>query len=280
MSRPRRQHASLLALAAVLALVAAPSTRADRVAAVAAPGDVHLPRATVPLREYAPGALRAQARPAAVAAPLGTVRTWLALDETVDQFVPVPFRLAGAGEHVEVWVATSLTFPAGDCRNGVDSGARVAITPEQAGYLVETFDRIIHPRLASAFSVPQLRDGTRARANPSQYDSRGDGDDVVVLLDNIRDSNFYDRDNRGNEPYIAGFFSEDLIEFFDRNVLTVDAYDWLHRSGGTPPHHPVPGDLCASAPARPYQYEATLAHEFHHLLEHYEDPDEALWVDE
>ena len=40
------------------------------------------------------------------------------------------------------------------------------------------------------------------------------------------------------------------------------------------------GDPCTSAPARPYLYEGTFAHEYQHLLESYEDPDEVNWVNE
>jgi hypothetical protein len=42
----------------------------------------------------------------------------------------------------------------------------------------------------------------------------------------------------------------------------------------------VPGNNCTSAPARPFQYEGTFAHEYQHLLEHYEDGDEVSWVNE
>jgi hypothetical protein len=42
----------------------------------------------------------------------------------------------------------------------------------------------------------------------------------------------------------------------------------------------VPGDLCASAAARPFGYEGTFAHEYQHLLEYYEDADELPWANE
>jgi hypothetical protein len=62
--------------------------------------------------------------------------------------------------------------------------------------------------------------------------------------------------------------------------MTIDGWDWLHLTGPNPPHDPVPGDLCNSAPARPFEYEATFAHEYQHLLQHYQDFDETVWVDE
>ncbi|MBD0330718.1 MAG: hypothetical protein ICV64_11530 [Thermoleophilia bacterium] len=279
-----RAATRLVRLAAATAALVAVAAQAGTAAGgpPAAGGVVHAhPRGvTIPFGEYGPDVLRYGARPAAATAAVGTVRNWLSLDDRENRYYAAPFRLAGVGQHVEVWVATDLSFPASDCRNQVDGGGRVTVTPEQAAHLVQAFDRAIYPRLSNAFSVPPPREGTQARADPFRFDPRGDGDDIVVLVENVRDTNYYDFDNRGNVPYIAGFFARDLVDFFDRNVLTIDAYDWLHRTGADPPHHPAPGDLCASAPARPHLYESTLAHEYQHLLQYYEDPDEVNWVDE
>ncbi len=61
--------------------------------------------------------------------------------------------------------------------------------------------------------------------------------------------------------------------------MTIDAWDWLHRTGANPPHEPT-ADPCTSAPARPFLYEGVFAHEYQHLLEYYEDPGETIWVNE
>ena len=58
--------------------------------------------------------------------------------------------------------------------------------------------------------------------------------------------------------------------------MTIDGFDWLHRTGPNPPNEPVPGDGCTSAPARPNLYEGVFAHEYQHLLESYEDGDEVV----
>ena len=63
-------------------------------------------------------------------------------------------------------------------------------------------------------------------------------------------------------------------------MMTIDAFDWLHRTGANPPNEPVPGNNCTSAPARPFLYEGVFAHEYQHLLEHYEDADEVNWINE
>ncbi|MGH2808643.1 MAG: choice-of-anchor J domain-containing protein, partial [Actinomycetota bacterium] len=57
-------------------------------------------------------------------------------------------------------------------------------------------------------------------------------------------------------------------------------YDWVHRTGANPPNEPVPGDFCENKSARPFLYEGTFAHEYQHLLEHYEDANEVNWVNE
>ena len=62
--------------------------------------------------------------------------------------------------------------------------------------------------------------------------------------------------------------------------MSIDAFDWLHRVGANPPNDPDPANQCLSRPARPFLYEATFAHEYQHLLEYYEDPDETSWVNE
>ena len=101
-----------------------------------------------------------------------------------------------------------------------------------------------------------------------------------MLVDNVRDDNYYASTTRQGFSYIAGFFSSQLNDFFDRNVMTIDAFDWLHRTGANPPNNPVPGNNCTSAPARPFLYEGVFAHEYQHLLEHYEDGDEVNWINE
>ena len=62
--------------------------------------------------------------------------------------------------------------------------------------------------------------------------------------------------------------------------MTVDSYDWPHRTTGNPPGTPGVTDLCAPVRPRPFLYEGTFAHEYQHLLEHYSDSDEVNWVNE
>lgn len=238
-------------------------------------------------------ALRGRVHTFAASPPVGTVRTWLSLDDSAG-FYRKQYTLRGVGSHAELWVATPVPrafngvtsvgtdFPAGDCRNG----ARTTITDAQVNYLIDQFDSNILPKESAEFSVAPDRDGTNQTPlaplppGPVGSDSSGAGEKTVILVDNVRDDNFYDTNNAHGFSYIAGFFSSGLNELFDRNVMTIDAFDWLHRTGANPPHEPVPGNLCTSAPARPFLYEGVFAHEYQHLLEYYQDADEVNFVNE
>jgi Immune inhibitor A peptidase M6 len=228
-----------------------------------------------------------------VSPSIGTTRTWLALDDSAG-FYRKQFTLQGVSAHTEVWVATPVTrtfngfttvgtdFPAGDCRNG----PRTTITGAQVSYLMDQFDNNILPKESTEFSVAPDRDGTNQTPlaplppGPVGSDSSGAGEKTVVLIDNVRDSNFRDFNNTQNNSYIAGFFSPGLNELFDRNVMSIDAFDWLHRTGANPPHEPVAGNNCISAPARPFLYEGVFAHEYQHLLQYYQDPTEVNFINE
>jgi len=221
----------------------------------------------------------------------GTTRTWLALDDSAGLYRK-QYTLRGVSAHTEIWVATPVVrtvfgytatgtdFQPGDCRNG----SRTVITDAQVNYLADQFDNNILPKESAQFSVAPDRDGTNqtplAPLDGVPSDSTGAGEKTVVLVDNVRDDNFRDLNNTEAHSYIAGFFSDGLNELFDRNVMTIDAFDWLHRTGATPPHEPVPGNTCTSAPARPFLYEGVFAHEYQHLLQYYQDVEEVNWVNE
>ncbi len=210
---------------------------------------------------------------------VGDEKPWLGADFIEGFFYFKDYTLRAVGNNIEVWVAsdedevsTGTDFPDGDCRNG----ERTTITDEQVAYLVDQFDNNILPKESETFSVAPDRDGSEALL-PGDFS--GDGDDTVVLVDNVRDDNFYDTNNSQGFSYVAGFFSSAFGLFFDRNVMTIDAFDWLHRTGDNPPHEPT-DNLCTSAPARPNLYEGVFAHEYQHLLVSYVDPAETTWMNE
>jgi hypothetical protein len=228
--------------------------------------------------------VRSAARTALQPPAVGDRRLWPALDRANPALYMKYFTLRAVGSHIEVWVASDqdgvskgLEFPAGDCRND----DRVQLTDAQVQLLVQAFDGSIYPKEAQAFSVPQPRDGSAAEIPrrmglPADYYA-GDGNRVVALVDNIRDPGFFDVNVRVG---VAGVFIPSLDEQVDRNVITIDGVDWLHRTGPNPPHDPVPGDLCRSRAGHPFLIEAIFAHEYQHLLESFQDSDEVAWVNE
>jgi hypothetical protein len=288
--------ATLMAMVTVApgAASAAPTTRGPDTGGQAAATS---PPVASDVREIKPGqkyaldtelkaarrAKQAAPRPTAAAAPtpaVGTVRQWLALDDFRGRVYRKQYTLRGVGQKIEVWVAsdsdatsTGTQFPAEDCRNPVPGSTEV--TTAQVNSLVQQFDTVMFPRESAAFSVAPDRDGSKPQITG---DFTGDGDKIVALVDNVRDANFYNFPAAAT--YIAGFFSSQFNELVDRNVMTIDAFDWLHRTGANPPDNPVAGDPCRSRPARPRLYEATFAHEYQHLLQYYRDPNEVSFVNE
>jgi hypothetical protein len=209
--------------------------------------------------------------------PVGTVRQWLGLDDHNGTLYRKDYTLRAIGDKIEIWVANDLAFPAGDCRGA----GSVQITDAQVTAMAEQFDTTMYPKLSQAFSTAPDRDGTNATLGP---DGNGDGglytgagDRTVTLVDNVKDANFYTFP--AAPTYIAGFFSAQFNDLFDRNTMTIDAFDWLHRTGANPLDEPT-GDPCTSRGARPYLYESTFAHEYQHLLHYYTDPFETAWMNE
>ncbi len=212
--------------------------------------------------------VEAQATP-----PVGTVRQIIASDDYNGILYRKDYALRAVGEKIEVWVAVDTSFPAGDCRNAVAN--TTTVTDAQVAELVDEFDNNMFPKESAAFSVAPDRDGTNALITG---DYTGDGDKIMTLVDNVRDDNYYE--GVINAPtYIAGFFSGQFNDLLDRNVMTIDAFDWAHRTTANPPDAAT-SDPCTSRPARPLLYEGTFAHEYQHLLHHYTDPSEVNWVNE
>ena len=198
-----------------------------------------------------------------------------------------------------MWVANNINFPTAaqvnpvtglpfgydDCRN---DGVRNVVTDAQVAYLLGQFSSNIRPTDTAWFGDPAVRKGDGAplvdflnvngiATHKNAYRNPAGRD--LILVDNVRDDNWYDQDNVNTLPYIAGFFSSQLSDFTQRNVMTIDAFDWLHRTGANPPHNPS-ANPCTTAPARPFLYEGVFAHEYQHLIHNDYDPDEESWVNE
>jgi hypothetical protein len=206
---------------------------------------------------------------------LGEVRFWAGLDIVRGELYPKPYALRGVGRKIEVWVTPDLDYLPADCRNG----SRTSVSDAQVQDLIRAFDRRIHPLESAVFSLPPSRDGANALVGPP-FQPQGRGDRIVALIDNIRDESYYDLNNSQAFGYVVGLYSSALDRLFDRNMMSIDAFDWLHRTGRRPPHEPAEGDNCRHAPAHPRLIEGVFAHEYQHLLEFHEDADETDWLDE
>jgi hypothetical protein len=302
------RRAAASALAAIIALALSPALHGTTAyAAPGGPGQPHGKGGDV--RNVGPDYNQGKSlhlqrskvrQPASMSAALGadptvgTTKTWLALNDFNNSLYLKSYTLRGIGDHIQVWVANDTTFPTGDCRNDLGLSA---VTDAQVDSFVHEFDTNIYPKESATFSTPPARDGSGA-ALPGQVGLPADyyqvsadqADDITVLVDNVRDANYYDPSTPDGQTYIAGFFYSVFNEYVDRNVMTIDAYDWLHRTGATPPDDSADqayidcaqsqGSTRPYGTAKPHLYEGTFAHEYQHLLEYYEDPDEESWINE
>jgi hypothetical protein len=216
----------------------------------------------------APGeidALEAEAMAAVTGTPYENcaqeAKLWLSLDNYFGQYFFDWFYLVADTAGSEMWVQIDLSWPAGDPRS------TPVITCEQADYLLSEFDTNMYPIETDFFGSPDLHDGTYSLLEtwgyvPPGYYGNADGRQVV-LVSNVADANYYDPTFPN---YIAGFYSPTFEAYFDRNIMSIDAYNWEDRVGPDG--------------ARPYLYEGVFAHEYQHLLHDDYDSDEETFVNE
>jgi hypothetical protein len=174
------------------------------------------------------------------------------------------------GAHCEVWTQNDMTFMEGDPRNA--NVNMLTITDSQARYMANQFDNVIYPIEKKYFSDAPPADGSNEQwsaAYGEQFPSdmllkTNDAGKVAIMVFNIVDDSFFDP----TYPYyIVGYFSPSMQYQYDRNIIHIDCYDWIDRTG---PGH---GD-------HSYLIEGTIAHEYQHLLHNYVDPGETIWINE
>ncbi len=163
------------------------------------------------------------------------------------------FTLRSRGTHVELWVADDISYP--DDREDV-------INQELVDQVRDEFDSNIYPKEVELFGQPDSLTGENAYLE--KYDEIEDdlyvSDDgierVIILVDNIRDNQYYD----ATYPvYQTGFYANTIQAYFDRNIVTLDTRGWNLNIE--------------------YIYR-TLAHEFSHLLHADRDKDESDFINE
>lgn len=181
---------------------------------------------------------------------VGTTHPWIWYDTTVGIYL-AEYRLRAVGEHCEVWVMDNLSwYYLGDPR------PIPVVTDEQCDYLVDQFDTQIYPIDTGYWGQEDFLDGSFAGLPYGYYDEAGKS---VILISNVGDDNWYDYTY---PSYVAGFYWGAVFELYcDRNVISIDAYDWVHRMGD--PDNPW---FLDDDNARPNLYESTIAHEYQHLI--------------
>jgi hypothetical protein len=188
-------------------------------------------------------------------------KLFLSLDDYNGYYFFDWFHLVANGTDAQIWVQADLSWPTSDPRD------IPLITQEQVDYLLDEFQTNMHPIETSYFGPPDLHDGSFSLLEAWGHVPPGYYNDTagrqLVLVSNIRDDNYYDPDYR---LYIAGFYSSSLEAYFDRNTMSIDAYDWANRVGP---------DV-----ERPNLYEGIFAHEYQHLLHDDYDPAEENWINE
>ncbi|MHA1232594.1 MAG: hypothetical protein ACTSPQ_18335 [Candidatus Helarchaeota archaeon] len=194
---------------------------------------------------------------------------WLVLDTKTGYFFDV-FYLVAESDNVQIWVQEDLSWLEGDPRE------YPLILQEQVDYLMEEFDDNIYSVDTEYFGTPDFHNGLYSlleawnKVPPGYYaDSNGRN---VILVSNIRDDSYYDPTFPG---YIAGFYSPSFEAFFDRNIINIDCYDWIHRIGNEG-YNWIQGEFVN----RPNLYESTIAHEYQHLIHDDWFPMDKTWMNE
>jgi len=188
-------------------------------------------------------------------------KTFLALNDYLGVYFFTPYYLVAEGDNAQIWVQSDLSWPAGDPRPTPE------VSCEQVQYLLDEFEGNILPTETDFFGPAMPLDGSYSLLEAWGYFDPGyyydEAGRTIIMVSNVRDEQYYD----STYPYyIAGFYSPTFEGYFDRNIITIDSYDWANRVGpdGT----------------RPYLYEGTIAHEYQHLLHDDYDPDEDTFVNE
>lgn len=190
------------------------------------------------------------------ASVIGDQKLFLALDDYNGYYFFTLFTLYAQSENGEVWVQNNRDWPASNPRDNSEQ----EVTQAQAEYLLDEFETNIYAQEAAFYGTPGYQNGTFNNLGDNYYcqayglpDSYCDWEDsngrTAILVENVRDDNYY---TPGYPVYIAGFYSSTLDGYFDRNIMTIDSYDWINRVGPD-------GN-------RPYTYESTFAHEYQHLI--------------
>ncbi len=190
---------------------------------------------------------------------VGDPLDWLILDDYNGESFFDTFELRAIGMVAELWVQVDMAYP--------DGRDVPVITDEQVNYMLEEFENDIAPICNDYFGVPDFHDGSNSQLVIDGVVPEGTYEDesgrTVILVSNIRDTAYY---VRSYPYYIVGFYWSYFERQFDRNIISIDSADWENRVGDDA--------------ARPNLYEATVAHEYQHLIHDDYNPEDDTFMNE
>lgn len=201
----------------------------------------------------------------------GPVKIFLGYDSVYGYYLKT-YTLRSIGNNVEIWVSNNLAFYKPDGTLDESRPAHV-VTQSQVDHMRDVFDEKVYPTDTSFFGTPDSHTGTNSiltnayykkygeyvNYQPSSYIPEGyeQKERVMILVDNIRDDNYYNPDY----PFIiGGFYSPTYESYFDRNIINIDSSNWEARLDK--------------------DWLPTTAHEFQHLIHDDNDPAEETWINE
>lgn len=176
-------------------------------------------------------------------------KVWMTLDDYTGYYIFDLFYLYNFsfGENTEIWIQANRSWLDPDPQGR----EYPVITQDQVEQLLGEFESNILPTDSEYFGEPDTHDGNNALLEEWGYMPEGyynSSDKNVILVSNIMDANYY----TDYPYYIAGFYSPTFEAYFDRNIISIDCYDWENRVGPDG--------------SKPYTYESTIAHEYQHLI--------------
>lgn len=184
----------------------------------------------------------------------GGTKHFLSYDEQNGYYLKT-YTLRSIGDSVEIWIADNLDY--------IDDREAPVITQAQADHMKDVFDETVYPKDTDFFGMHDSHTGINATLPgqvglPADYYVSQDGvERVILLVDNFRDVNYYDK----TYPLIiGGFYSPMYEEYTDRNIINISAKDWEHRLDSN--------------------WLPTTAHEFQHLIHDDNDSSETTWLNE
>lgn len=211
---------------------------------------------------------------------VGATKTFPSLNYKAGEYSFRNFTLREYTENSSVWVAENLSWPENDSRQ------TPTITDAQVDHLTTEYEETIYPSNKQLFGAPDAQNGTNANLSQqgevpeNYYRSPDNKSRTIILVDNIRDMNYF---NESYPVYTGGFYSSVIEQRTDRNVLTIDAYDWDDRLGPLdapwrPGNESTNGSEETNESA--HAIEGTVTHELQHLVHNDHDADETSWINE